>query len=246
NAAFARLSRRYSGAVDRGNVWTEPFYPTVFFRHDDADVVVSVDKIRGVYFTVVRIDCWRPGLRVECRPNALWSFDQSFRAQNVRLGTDFDNRFTVRGNNPEDVRSFLSAPVQQQISLIQFVAGNEPVIVSMNGRELIVFRRGLLGDYQPLQRFVHDALVVRQLARRWELAGSDEIQIVDEPQSAGEQVIGSVIHAEAPVCQICGEGIEDLKVVCVSCQTPHHRDCWEYAGCCSMYGCGQSYFRATS
>ena len=26
-------------------------------------------------------------------------------------------------------------------------------------------------------------------------------------------------------------------IVCSVCNTPHHRDCWEYVGGCSIYGC---------
>jgi len=26
-------------------------------------------------------------------------------------------------------------------------------------------------------------------------------------------------------------------VICVVCKTPHHRDCWEFVGSCSIYGC---------
>ena len=27
-------------------------------------------------------------------------------------------------------------------------------------------------------------------------------------------------------------------ILCTSCRTPHHRECWEYVGACSIYGCG--------
>ena len=41
-----------------------------------------------------------------------------------------------------------------------------------------------------------------------------------------------------PMCKVCGEPIDESEiVVCASCNTPHHRDCWEYIGACSIYGC---------
>ncbi len=43
-----------------------------------------------------------------------------------------------------------------------------------------------------------------------------------------------------PVCQVCGEELreESLIVKCGQCQTPHHRDCWDYNGKCAVFGCG--------
>ena len=43
--------------------------------------------------------------------------------------------------------------------------------------------------------------------------------------------------AGPPVCKVCGEAIEDPCVVCATCRAPHHRDCWEFIGSCSIFGC---------
>lgn len=37
------------------------------------------------------------------------------------------------------------------------------------------------------------------------------------------------------VCALCGT--EDAGRACTRCQTPHHQDCWDYGGGCSIYGC---------
>ncbi len=47
---------------------------------------------------------------------------------------------------------------------------------------------------------------------------------------------------EDPECQVCGEVIVGTMVVCRRCQTPHHRDCWEYNGKCAIYGCGETHY----
>jgi hypothetical protein len=44
------------------------------------------------------------------------------------------------------------------------------------------------------------------------------------------------------VCQVCGEEIRDDLVFCRRCKTPHHRDCWLYAGRCSVFACGEIQF----
>jgi hypothetical protein len=42
-----------------------------------------------------------------------------------------------------------------------------------------------------------------------------------------------------PICKVCAEAIDQGPVIfCASCRTPHHRECWEYIGACSIYGCG--------
>ena len=41
------------------------------------------------------------------------------------------------------------------------------------------------------------------------------------------------------LCQICGADLEGDLVACAKCATRHHRDCWEYTGVCSTYGCGE-------
>jgi len=38
------------------------------------------------------------------------------------------------------------------------------------------------------------------------------------------------------VCLICGVLVSD-GVSCPTCATPHHADCWAYAGGCCIYGC---------
>ena len=38
-------------------------------------------------------------------------------------------------------------------------------------------------------------------------------------------------------CPVCGCLAEEQLVVCEKCETVHHRDCWEYAGGCAIFGC---------
>ena len=55
------------------------------------------------------------------------------------------------------------------------------------------------------------------------------------------------VISDSATCMVCGDQILGNPVSCMSCQTPHHEDCWQYLGRCSTYGCGQvSYHRATA
>ena len=43
---------------------------------------------------------------------------------------------------------------------------------------------------------------------------------------------------ESPICQVCGAPFDGGPIVyCASCDTPHHKDCWNYLGHCSTFGC---------
>jgi hypothetical protein len=42
------------------------------------------------------------------------------------------------------------------------------------------------------------------------------------------------------ICKVCGEEIQDQMVVCRRCKTPHHLDCWQYTGACSVFGCRET------
>ena len=40
------------------------------------------------------------------------------------------------------------------------------------------------------------------------------------------------------LCQVCGAALNEAPVVrCAQCSTPHHEQCWDYAGKCSTFGC---------
>lgn len=45
-------------------------------------------------------------------------------------------------------------------------------------------------------------------------------------------------------CQVCGTEFSGTVVACAKCATLHHRDCWEYLGACSIYGCLSREFRS--
>lgn len=40
-------------------------------------------------------------------------------------------------------------------------------------------------------------------------------------------------------CPVCGTRFSSAITTCRECRTPHHHECWLYAGGCSTYACGQ-------
>lgn len=55
---------------------------------------------------------------------------------------------------------------------------------------------------------------------------------------AGIEILGAGAPAGAPSCPVCGDAVRpDESVRCPACDTPHHRECWEFHGRCATYGC---------
>ena len=83
---------------------------------------------------------------------------------------------------------------------------------------------GLPAD--ALIRFVQLSLRLAEQARVF-AAQSSEVAVLDlEPRDGTE-------------CPVCGADLGDLLVRCAGCRAPHHRECWDYVGACSMFGCGE-------
>lgn len=47
-------------------------------------------------------------------------------------------------------------------------------------------------------------------------------------------------------CQVCGDPMRENIVGCARCSTIHHKDCFEYNGKCSTFGCAETRFSPVS
>jgi hypothetical protein len=51
--------------------------------------------------------------------------------------------------------------------------------------------------------------------------------------------VGTMSDSPTYVCRVCAYGVLPAEAAaCVLCSSPHHQDCWEFAGGCSTFGCG--------
>jgi len=123
-------------------------------------------------------------------------------------------------------RAFLTAPVRQLLrDLIALSANRVDVTFGVQ----MTVAGDVLQDPQALTRF---SILCLQLAQHAKLfvEQSSGVRVLEERSSSTGQ------------CQICGADLEGTLVRCVRCSTPHHADCWTYAGACSTYGCGEKKF----
>lgn len=68
----------------------------------------------------------------------------------------------------------------------------------------------------------------------WELAE----RLRPRQESGPGVTMSTVDDVELPgFCRVCGEHLAGDLVRCRTCERPHHRDCWVYAGRCSTFGC---------
>jgi len=75
-----------------------------------------------------------------------------------------------------------------------------------------------------------------------------QVQIVEKAKGALENAEKTHEGTKPSIkCEICGEGIDEHPpsnlVICLSCHTIHHKDCWIYYGSCPIYGCSSEKYK---
>lgn len=233
--AAARRGRVLSGMSDE--------LPRLVF-YDQATVVVEVTRCERPprYFVGVRLVWPDAALRLELLPR---SFSRGLRkllgVQRFSAGDrEFDRRWAVLTSDSSKARQFLSPDVRQWLLALAQPAGLGETYLRIAAGELLVRQQYIhtveptanqpktaftLADARALDDLVRAAQGIYSAALRQPLAG---ISFTDEVEP----------DAEAPNCLVCGEAIIGSEVMCQYCRTPHHRECWNYVGGCSLFGCG--------
>jgi hypothetical protein len=147
--------------------------------------------------------------------------------------SDFDREFVVQANDIEMTRDFLCPSARRAITDLHRAVHPGGMLVSINPERMLVqVDRNMAKTPDALLWVVHQALLLHDDL----IAGVSErlkegVDIVENPDEEPEE-------AGPPTCKVCGGPIADQDVItCAACSTPHHRDCWEYVGACSIYGC---------
>lgn len=236
--AYRRLATRYHGRYEsRGLSDT----PTVSFTHNGSTVRVGLaPTIAGQPGQIPRtrvVARFKSGIpfRFELAPASRPAPPQPPRGtRTVKLGEpDFDRAYVVQANDLEMARDFLGPSVRAAIANLQRGVHAGGMLVSINPERLLVqIDRNLGQSTEALTWAVQKALILHDgLLEGVSRRVSQGIAIVDQPTAPDES-------DGPPICKVCGEPIEaGAVIVCAACNTPHHRDCWEYVGACSIYGC---------
>jgi hypothetical protein len=241
--AYHALATRYRGRYESRGLY-EP--PTVSFGHNGSHVRVGLAPVVAGQPTAPRtrvVARFARGLpfRLELAPVARPAPAQSPKGTRpVRIGDQaFDRVFVVHANDAEIARAFLGPVVRQAVENLRRLSPPGGMLLSVNPERLLVQVDRNLGQ-QPeilasvvdMALSIHDCLQTSVTARL-----GQGITVVGVGPAAPED-------AGPAVCKVCGDPIPEVHVICVSCQTPHHRDCWTFIGGCSIYGCHGKQFQA--
>lgn len=235
--AYRQLALRYGGRYEtRGLV--DP--PTVSFAHQGSNVRVGLAPVvtglaapprtrvvarfaRGLPFRFELLPFGRPA---PAQPPK--------GTRPVRTGNpEFDRAYNVQANDPAMAGEFLKPfNVRQAIENLRRLAPPAGILISINPERLLVqVDRNLGVNVQLLDYAVRDALILHDWLQASVAARLAEgIEIVEIGPAAAED-------AGPPVCEVCGDPIQGLHVLCALCKTPCHRDCWTFVGGCSTFGC---------
>jgi Prokaryotic RING finger family 1 len=236
--AYRQLAHRYSGRYESRGI-SDP--PTVSFQHHGTAVRVGLAPTIPGQPTSPRtrvVARFRSGIpfRLELAPVTRPAPLQAPKGTRLVKTNDpeFDRAVLVQANDAEMARDFLNPLVRNAIGNLQRLVHPGGMLVSINPERLLVqIDRNLGQSTEALTQAVSESLAIHDglqlgVSRRMRQG----ITIVDNPGLAAEDL-------GPPVCKVCAGLIDGgAIVVCSSCRTPHHRDCWEYVGACSIYGCG--------
>jgi hypothetical protein len=233
--ACDQLAAHYRGVVHRVG-WFG--HPRVSFQHRSAGVLVGVfshTSAPGRNGPLTQLQIAWPDARFSCsishppRPAGL-TVQDGLRSWQSGL-QEFDARYSVRTSDRTLMSNMLNGVVQRQIEQLRRLPRSGPLLVELHRGTLCISKWRALHRPQELLEFVRVGL---ELYDQTLLSATEGIQFLDEPVAQPLQHV---------ICQICGEEITGDLVFCRRCKTPHHRDCWLYAGRCSVFGCGETQFQ---
>ncbi len=237
-SAYRQLAADFHGRYEPRGL-ADP--PTVSFTHSGATVRVGLaPTIPGQANpprtrVVIRFNQGIP-FRLELTPTLRPSPPQPPKGTRVvRVGdATFDRSFLIRANDPEMARDFLTAPVRWALEGLGRLGPVGGMLVSINPERMLVqVDRNLGQAINQLSAVVQEALVIYGGLQAGVTARLAEgVAIVAAGPASAADADGP------PTCKVCGDPIGDAPtVVCTTCLTPHHRDCWEFIGACSIFGC---------
>jgi hypothetical protein len=187
-------------------------------------------------FTEFTIHFPDPVIRLEIYPQTIiHQMRKLLGMQDIEVGVrSFDDLFIIQGNNPTLIREYLALPAQQALRGLADFTALRNLHCIIGGSTMRVTKNKHLSSERELLLF---------------LAGCETLYIaLLEARTLGIEYLPNLPPSLRPEshCQVCGEGLSGKIVYCTGCHTPHHLDCWQYIGHCSVYACGQKRYRAAS
>lgn len=226
--SYQQTAQQFSGRFVPGGFFGQP---SVRFRYGSTFAVLTEASPLGPHAgrcTQLRINWPDIHFRIEitCHANTQDLVESSNLPKIESGDREFDRRAVVRGHNEKAVRRFLSDGVRWQIARLMELSDEEHLYIAIGGGLLVVQKPRPIRSFPALKVFVERTLELYDQAMITQAVG---IVFIEN---------GEAVALEHVICKVCGEEIEGHEMVyCNRCKTPHHGECWEYAGACSVYGC---------
>jgi hypothetical protein len=234
NRSFAKVAQRFSADWSRGGWFRNP---SLRLRYGPTHARLAVYRYggsNGPWCVEMVVHVPEPmEMRCEIALRAQRKLARnSYGLDEVELDwTDFRYNWQVLTDEGDTAKLLLSRAVRLQLDQLWKFPFRSEVSISLFPNWLIV--RKLWDTSRPveLESFTEMALA---LYDQLQLARTAGIEFVE---GAGATII------EDAQCRICGDTMLRDIVLCRRCKTPHHRDCWEYAGSCAVYGCRETQYQ---
>jgi hypothetical protein len=149
-----------------------------------------------------------------------------FGAQDLKIGDKtFDALYVIKASPSTLAASIFGGPQRERLIRAIRTLGRYPSSVIDLSRERLRIQTGEFGDNRALDERMIEVGRVLTLAA---LGVKGSVSLWEDP--------GMPASARCPVCACPFRG---PITTCRKCRTPHHHECWLYAGGCSTYACGQ-------
>ena len=229
NDAFGHVARRFHASFHPGG-WFHA--PAVWLQHGEAQARLTVSPLRGAGGQrVVQFTIQQREIDSRCEIYYHQTLDSLLPSKRGLSPVEFDwedfrRRWHVLAEDGDATRQLLSDGVRLAIDLLWRDPIPGPMTISLSPGWMVVRKIWQSPRGFELETFVERACA---LSDQLNLAAAAGIEFVvsEQPQLL-----------ETARCGVCGDGLANEIVVCRRCNTPHHRDCWQYGGGCATYGCG--------
>ena len=151
--------------------------------------------------------------------------------------TVLDTAFNVFGESDYPVRKLIDRRAREALTQLYYLNHHTLYVGLEYERVLVkkvvpapVLTAEFLGEFNDQARRMIDGFLATLTV---EHADAELIEVLE-------------VHLPETIaaCRVCGERILLDRIECRRCETPHHKDCWDYNGRCATYACGETRYKS--
>ncbi|MEM7453460.1 MAG: RING finger protein [Planctomycetota bacterium] len=205
--------------------------PQVVLRHGESKVHLQfrVYKSNKTRRMLVLTAPWPDSsARITIYRETFWTRAKSYIGlEDIKVGDrDFDDLFVLQSNRPDELPATLHQAVRSLLTRIHSRMFGPSLNINIVGGRVTMAIESRSWKFLLVDQQIDEFLELHDL-----LTQSAKPDLY-KPSSSWTPI------ERDGVCLVCGEGIQSQRVECKRCRTPHHKECWDYIGSCSIFGCG--------